>query len=218
MNMHMEATMNKYLLRIVAVLPSLLVALPAMAQQGSIWGDGYGRSQGHGTSRGMMGSGMSRGMTGYLVAPEVPGKLPAPKSQEWTQKLQDVLVLERLSYAQYTADAEKFNAHMPYVMVIDQEEDHIQAIERLFSAYGLPATGKQAAVTGTKTITEALKLCVKLEKDLIPRYEWLVQNAEDHESAAIINEILLQTRHHLVMFEHALRMGGGMGPGMMMHR
>jgi len=200
--------MNKHLLPIIAVLLSILVAMPAMAQRGSSRGDDYGWHQG---------PGMGRGMMGYPIAPKVPDRLPVPKSQEWTQKLRDVLSLERLSYAQYTADSEKFNAHMPYFMVIGQEEDHIRAIERLFSAYGLSATGKQTVITDTKTITEALDLCVKLETDLIPRYEWLVQNAEDRESAAIINDILSQTRHHLAMFEHALRMGGGMGSGMMRH-
>jgi len=177
---------------------------------GLVFSPGSGQSQ-------MMGGccGMGPGMMGNQIAPAVPDKLPAPKSQEWLQKLQDVLALERLSYAQYTADVEKFNTYMPYMMVIPQEEDHIRAIDRLFSAYGLTGSAKQAAVVGTKTITEALELCVKMEKDLIPRYEWLVTNAGDSTSAGIINEILLQTRHHLVMFEHALRMGGSMGPGMM---
>jgi len=211
--------MKKYLLLTIAVLLSLLVAMPAMAQRGPGWSDDYGWGQGYGMGPGMMGGrsyGYGMGMMGYLIAPEVPNKLPVPKSQEWKQKLQDVLALERLSYAQYTADAEKFNAYMPYMMVIPQEEDHIQAINRLFSAYGImPAAGKQAAAEETKTITEALELCIKMEKDLILRYEWLVKNAGDRESAGIINEILLQTRHHLVMFDHALRMGGGMGPGMM---
>lgn len=204
--------MKKYLLPMVAVFLSLLVAMPVMAQRGSGCCDDDGWGQGNGMGPGMMRGG---GMMGNRVAPNVPDKLPAPRSQEWTQKLQDVLALERLSYAQYTADAEKFNTHMPYMMVIPQEEDHIRAIERLFSAYGLPAAGRQDAVTETKTITEALEVCVKLEKNLIPRYEWLVNNAGDRTSAGILNEILLQTRHHLVMFEHALRMGGGMGPGMM---
>jgi hypothetical protein len=79
----------------------------------------------------------------------------------------------------------------------------------------LPAEGKTAAVAVTKTITEAFELCVKMEQDLIPRYEWLVKNAADRDSAGILNSILLQTRHHLVMFDHALKMGGTMGPGMM---
>jgi rubrerythrin len=204
--------MKKSLLLTVAMLLSFLVAMPVMAQRGPGWSDDYGWGQGYG-----MGPGMMRGgrMMGYQVASDVPDKLPTPKSQEWTQKLQDVLALERLSYAQYTADVEKFNAYMPYMMVIPQEEDHIRAIDRLFSAYGLPTAGKQAAIMETKTITEALELCVKMEKDLIPRYEWLVKNAGDRTSAGIINEILLQTRYHLTMFEHALRMGGSMGPGMM---
>lgn len=198
--------MKKHLWLIMVVLMSVLVAAPVAAQRGMgggmMGGGGYGY-------------GMGGGMMGYPIAPDVPDKLPAPKSQEWIQKLRDVLALERLSYAQYTADAEKFNAYMPYYMVIPQEEDHVRAIERLFAAYGLPAEGKPAEVSETKTVTEAFQLCVKMEQDLIPRYEWIVKNAGDRDSAGILNSILLQTRHHLVMFDHALRMGGGMGPGMM---
>jgi rubrerythrin len=200
--------MKKHLTWTVVVLLSLLMASSAAAQRGMgggmMGGGGYG-----------YGYGMGGGMMGYPIAPDVPDKLPAPKSQEWLQKLRDVLALERLSYAQYTADAEKFNAYMPYHLVIPQEEDHVRAIERLFAAYGLPAESKSAAITETKTITEAFQLCVKMEQDLIPRYEWLVKNAADRDSAGILNSILLQTRHHLVMFDHALRMGGTMGPGMM---
>ncbi|MDI9554257.1 MAG: hypothetical protein QM256_00550, partial [Pseudomonadota bacterium] len=197
--------MKKIVLTTAAVLLSVLLVLPAAAQRGMGGGMmGYGQ-----------GYGMGGGMMGYPIAPDVPDKLPAPKSQEWLQKLRDVLALERLSYAQYTADAEKFNTWMPYHAVIPQEEDHVRAIERLFAAYGMPAEGKPAAVAETKTITEALDLCAKMEQDLIPRYEWLVKNADDHDSAGILNSILLQTRHHLVMFDHALRMGGRMGPGMM---
>jgi len=212
--------MKKYLIIMAAVLVSLLVGLPVMAQYGPGGRDDYSRAQGRGMGGGMMGGygygyGMGRGMMGYPVTPDVPDKLPVPKSQEWTQRLKEVLSLERLSYEQYTVDAEKFNTYMPYMMVIPQEEDHVQAIERLFAAYGLPVESKPAAVVETKTITEALELCVKMEQDLIPRYEWLVKNAEDRESAGILNEILLQTRYHLVMFDHALRMGGRMGPGMM---
>lgn len=215
-----EGTMKKYIILTVAALLALLVGMPVMAQYGPGARDDYGWGHGPGMGGGMMGGRgygyrMGRGMMGYPIAPDVPDKLPVPKSQEWTQKLREVLALERLSYEQYTADAEKFNAYMPYMMVIPQEEDHVQAIERLFAAYELPADGKPAAVVETKTITEALDLCVKMEQDLIQRYEWLVKNAGDRGSAGMLNEILLQTRYHLVMFDHALRMGGRMGPGMM---
>ena len=198
--------MKRFALMLWMTFIVLSVAAPGWAQgrQGMMGG-------------GMMGSGqgMGPGMMGYNISPDVPAKLPAPKDQEWVQKLREVLGLERLSYAQYTADAEKYNAYMPYQMVIPQEEDHVRAIERLFAAYGLPPDGQPGPVTETKAITEAYELCVKMERDLIPRYEWLVQNAGDRDSAGILNNILLQTRHHLVMFEHALKMGGTMGPGMM---
>ena len=200
--------MKKCLLLTVAVMLSLLFAMPVMAQYGPGMGGGMMGGRGYGY-------GMGGGMMGYPIAPDVPDKLPIPKNQEWTQKLREVLAVERLSFAQYTADAEKFNAYMPYQMVIPQEDDHIRTIEKLFAAYGLPANGKPAAVVETKTITEALELCVKMEQDLIPRYEWLVKNAGDRESAGFLNQLLIQTRYHLTMFDHALRMGGGMGPGMM---
>jgi len=157
---------------------------------------------------------MGPGMMGGWV--NVPDKLPTPKNAEWVQKLREVLVLEKKSYTQYTADAEKYNAAMPYMMVIPQEEDHVQLIESLFLAYDLKADGKPETALETKSLKEAFELCAKMEQDLIPRYVWLVQKAEHQDSAQILNHILIQTRWHLAMFEHALGMGGyGMGPGMM---
>jgi hypothetical protein len=50
-----------------------------------------------------------------------------------------------------------------------------------------------------------------MENNLLPRYEWLVKKAEDRDTAQALNTILLQSRWHLVMFEHALRMGHGYG-------
>ena len=41
-----------------------------------------------------------------------------------------------------------------------------------------------------------------------------MKNAEDRDSAGVLNNILIQTRYHLAMFEHVLQMGDrGMGPG-----
>jgi hypothetical protein len=177
------------------------------------------------------GYGMGPGMMGGWDWVDIPSKLPAPKNAEWVQKLQEILTLEKQSLAQYQADQEKFNAYMPYMMVIPQEENHIVWIEQLFKAYGLPADGKVSPVVQTGTLTESYELSVKMETDLLPRYEWLVKKAEDRDTAQVLNAILLQSRWHLVMFEHALRMGhgygysrgsgmmggygSGMGPGMM---
>jgi hypothetical protein len=167
---------------------------------------GYG--YGHGMGPGMMG--------GWVTVPE---KLPTPKNAEWVQKLREILILEKKSYAQYTIDAEKYNAAMPYMMVIPQEEDHVNLIERLFVAYELKSDGKPEPIVETKSLKEAFELCSRMEQELIPRYTWLVQNAEDRDSAQVLNNILLQTRMHLAMFQHALGMGGyGMGPGMMRGR
>lgn len=188
---------------------------------------GYGMGQG--MMGGQRGSGMGPGMMGGWV--DVPAKLPPPNNAEWVQKLREILTLEKQSLAQYQADQEKFNAYMPYMMVIPQEENHVEWIGQLFEAYGLAAEGKTDSVLENKALPEAYELSVKMESDLLPRYEWLVKKAEDRDTAQVLNAILIQSRYHLVMFEHALRMGhgygysrgsgmmgghgSGMGPGMM---
>ena len=168
------------------------------------------------TGRGGYGYGMGPGMMGgYGMMGgdwfEVPVKLPAPKNSEWVQKLREILTLEKESLAQYQTDQEKFNAYMPYMMVIPQEENHVEWIGQLFAAYGLTADVKTPRVMDNKTLTDAYELSVKLENDLLPRYEWLIKKAEDRDTAQVLNGILIQSRWHLVMFDHALRMGHGYG-------
>lgn len=160
-----------------------------------------GMGRGHGPGMGMMGS----------ITPYVPAELPEPKDPEWIRQLRDALSLERLSYNQYAADADKYDAHMPYAMVIPQEEDHVRTISALFAAYGIPEDGRSVPITDTESVTEAYRLCIRMEQELIPLYERLVKNAQDPDSAEILNAILLQTRHHLFMFERALSFGGRAG-------
>jgi len=170
---------------------------------------------GYGMGPGMMGGygyGMGPGMTNDDWI-DVPDQLPAPKNAEWVQKLREILTLEKESLTQYAADQEKFNTYMPYMMVIPQEENHIEWIGQLFKAYVLPANGKTPSVVENKTLTDAYELSVKMEKELLPRYEWLVKKAEDRDTAQVLNAILIQSRWHLVMFDHALRMGHGYGFG-----
>jgi hypothetical protein len=176
-------------------------------------GPGYG---GYGMGPGMMGP----GYRGYGMGPEmmwggdlveIPPKLPTPKNAEWVQKLREILTMEKQTLAQYRSDQEKFNAYMPYMMVIPQEENHIDWIGQLFAAYGLTSDGESSPVEQPKTLADAYEHSVKMEADLLPRYEWLVKNAGDRDSAQALNTILLQSRWHLVMFEHAIRMGHGYG-------
>lgn len=168
----------------------------------------YAQGMGPGGGRGMMGGGCRWGV-------RVPGKLPTPRSHEWLSKLREVLSLERLSLVQYQTDGDKFQVYRPYMMIIPQEEYHIQWITGLFTAYGLSAAGPTPAIRRSQTIAQAYEIAMGLEADLLPRYEALITNAEDSDSAQVLNTILQQSRMHYRMFSMALRMGGGMGPGMM---
>jgi len=161
-----------------------------------------------------------RGGYGYEMGPgmmwggqdiDIPSKLATPKNKEWIEKLKEIYSLEKQSLAQYEADQEKYNAYMPYMMVIPQEEDHVRWIGQLFASYSMVADVKVHPVAETKSLKNAYEFCLKMEGDLLPRYEWLVKNAEDRNSAEVLNYILIQSRHHYVMFEHALQMGYGYG-------
>ena len=198
-----------FIISLVLAVAFVLGTATVQSQPGR-GGYGYGMGPGMAWADERYGGyGMGPGMMGGWI--DVPTKLPAPKNTEWVQKLREILTLEKQSLAQYQADQEKFNAYMPYMMVIPQEENHIEWIEQLFKAYGLPADGKAAPVVENKTLTDAYELSVKMESDLLPRYEWLVKKAEDRDTAQVLNTILIQSRWHLVMFDHALRMGHGYG-------
>jgi hypothetical protein len=201
----------------MALVVAFVLGAAVVHSQPGRGGYGYGPGMmggGYGPGYGMMGGyggyGMGPGMMGGDWI-DVPSKLPAPKSAEWVQKLREILTLEKESLAQYEADQGKFNIFMPYMMVIPQEENHVEWIGQLFKAYGLTGDGKTPPVVDNKTLTNAYELSVKMESDLLPRYEWLVKNAEDRDTAQVLNVILLQSRWHLVMFDHALRMGHGYG-------
>lgn len=162
--------------------------------------------------------GMRRGMMCFDQQVSIPDKLPKPQSEEWINKLQEILALEKLSQAQYLADTQKYQAHRPYRMVIPQEANHITWINKLFSAYGLSPDVKTPSVKETKTLVEAYENAKELELKLIPQYEWLIGNAPDSTAAQVLDVVLLQTRMHYTMFDHALRMGPpmrgrGMGSG-----
>jgi hypothetical protein len=151
---------------------------------------------------------------GGMMAVPIPEELPTPQSRNWLNNLREVLSLERLSLVQYQTDEDKFHVYRPYMMIIPQEANHIEWITALFGAYGLSAAGPTPAIRRSQTITQAYEIAMGLEADLAPRYEWLIDNAEDGNSGQVLNTILYQTRMHYRMFSMALRMGGGMGPGM----
>jgi len=145
----------------------------------------------------------------------IPEKLPQPKSQEWKDKLQEIYVNEVYSQAQYEADFRAHQIPRPYRMIIPQEQQHIDWISRLLKAYGLIPSTQRLQVIETKSLEEAYAVGKKLEADLVPHYEWLIKNAEDDTARQVLEVVLLETRHHYVMFDHAGGMGGpgGRGPG-----
>jgi len=145
---------------------------------------------------------------------KIPKTLPKPVNDEWVSKLKKVLASEKLSEAQYEADRGKYRVEMPYIMVIPQEENHIDLIMKLFAAYGLPADVKVPQIKETKSLTEAYGIARKLEQELIPQYEWLMQIANEDTTLHVLDAILLETRMHYTMFDHALRMGWSRGSGM----
>jgi hypothetical protein len=156
----------------------------------------------------------SQGMMHRSYSMDVPRTLPQPKSARWIKELEKVLELEILSRDQYEADSSKYRVGMPYRRVIPDEHNHIHWIRGLFSAYGLEPHLKTLSLRNTADLSEAYRLCLGLEENLIPRYETLIWTAEDDTTARVIDRILRETHMHYAMFSRALRMGGRMGRGM----
>lgn len=150
----------------------------------------------------------------------IPDKLSLPKDRQWIERLESILAVEKHSRLQYEADEKKYGVYMPYGMILPQEYNHIRWIEKLLTAYGMAGEiDKTTApqIFETETLEQAYQTARKLESDLIPNYEWLIGKAPDDASRSVLGTILLQTRFHYVMFDHALRMGSHMGGGWMMN-
>ena len=98
----------------LALAVAFVLSPVAVQSQPGRGGYGYGMGPGYGY-------GMGPGMMGGWDGVDIPSKLPAPKSTEWVQKLREILTLEKQSLTQYQADQEKFNAYMPYMMVIPRK-------------------------------------------------------------------------------------------------
>lgn len=145
---------------------------------------------------------------GYPYYKAVPDQINAPKSDKWIITLEKVLADEELSKKQYEADQKQFKVKMPYHMIIPQEENHIIRIRELFTAYGISPEVKSFPVVKSKNLREAYESAMKLEEELIPKYEQLITNAEDEVAREVLGNILLQTRMHCVMFDHTLEMSG----------
>lgn len=144
-------------------------------------------------------------------SPKVPDTLPAPTDKEWLAQFADVMAQERLSKAQYEQDSKKYAMHMPYNMIIPQEDDHITWISDLYKAFDLKVPDTTPKTVKTSSGRDALKTGMALEAKLIPAYERLIEESDQADVKRVIGEILYQTRMHHTMFQHALSMGTMMG-------
>lgn len=61
---------------------------------------------------------------------------------------------------------------------------------------------------------QAYETAMELEANLLPRYEWLIGNAEDNDTRRVLSPISAQTGMHYRMFGMALRVSGMMGRSM----
>ncbi len=143
-------------------------------------------------------------------SPSIPDSLPRPDNKEWVQRFNGVMAKERFSLAQYRKDVDKYHLHMPYAMVIPQEDNHIKWISKIYQAFGLQVPDSIPPLRKTDSARNALRVGMELEQELIPEYEWLIKNSKNDTVQQVLGDILYQTRMHHTMFQHALSMGGMM--------
>jgi|GEM_PF-1509395 len=143
---------------------------------------------------------------GYQDRMFIPQKFPELKNKEWLEDLQNVLSLEKQSKLQYEADSEKFQIRRPYMMVIPQENYHINWISDLLKAYDASTDVQVPEVRSSESLEKAYERAMDLESDLMEKYEKLIQTAENERVREILSLILFQTRMHYTMFKHASSM------------
>lgn len=144
------------------------------------------------------------------------------QTQEWMNRLYDALKLENQSVVQYERHTQKYNAHMPYHMVIPQEYEHVNSINSILNSYNQKSTSEHPPIREGQSLQEAYVLDRNLESDLLNRYRWLIENSNDSNATQKLRINQSQTQHHYTMFNNAIRrqdMHRGpmrpMGPGMM---
>jgi cytochrome c peroxidase len=131
----------------------------------------------------------------------IPDQLPLPKNKEFLERLKQGLAFEKLAKAQYEADKAKYQPQeSPYPHLISQEDDHIVWLAQLFRAYGVPVEPETLPVIKTESLHHAYDVGRKLEKDLFPFYDWLIDNAEDQVTKDVLHVMLHQTEMHFLWF------------------
>ena len=156
----------KKLVAVLAILSLLAIVAIVYAQGPGMMGGGMmGAGQ---KDQPQIGRGMMHGMGCYEREMSIPDKLQKPKSDEWVSKLKQILALEKLSQVQYEADSKKYQVHMPYRMVIPQEANHIEWINKLFAAYGLPSDVKSTTCQRNNNINTGIRECKRIRKESYP--------------------------------------------------
>ncbi|MDD5168725.1 MAG: hypothetical protein PHN75_07900 [Syntrophales bacterium] len=199
--------MKKLILLIVLTAAPLLMTFPSTATGQVASGGSMTANSLRGNPVWSLGSGS--GLWQPWSSIHIPAKLPTPGNAEWVKRLKAAWTSEIKALAQFEADQQKFNAFMPYMIVIPETDQHIRWIEGLFKAYGLAVDEELYLVGPAKSLKDAYEKSEARENELIPQFEWLVKNAEDRDSARVLDTMLLRCRFHYVMFEHVLRMGHG---------
>ncbi len=121
----------------------------------------------------------------------------------------------------YRAVLEAFGDVRPFVNIVESEERHIEALERLCERYGLevPPDPWPARISAPESLRAACEAAAEAERANSSLYERLMEAARDHVD---VRETFRRLRrasqeNHLPAFERALdresREGGGRGPG-----
>lgn len=133
----------------------------------------------------------------------IPRELSIPDDKEWLVRLQEALAGEMLARDQFEADQHRLTTSFPYPLVLPQEYEHIRTLEELLNAYGISRAVAVPDIRLHETDRQACAFAMVFKAEMIPRYEWLMENAEHDAARKTIEEILLRTRLHHALFQHA---------------
>lgn len=141
---------------------------------------------------------------------------PATQPAGADEALLRLLDVERKSQAEYVAIMQRYRPIHPFGMVLRQEYEHQDQIERLLHARGVavPVNAWAGRAIDLPSDAKAARArAAELEKLTIAAYDIALAALKDSAPKAELQSMRSDSEHHLWMFENCTDGGTRFGPG-----
>ncbi len=117
--------------------------------------------------------------------------------------LKEALAEERLAVATYQAIIDRYGELLPFVNILKAEENHVAALERVMTVYGVDTATDPVNVTVPDTLEEAIAAAIALEKEDISIYEKYTSQMDIQQIQTVFTRLERASESHLWALENS---------------